>query len=845
VLKDIEFRFLLVFLSIETILQETTIYRRGQRLSAVKNGLGLGGVYEATLGRIKAQGGDKARLGMAALMWISHSRRPLQVDEICHALAIRIGSNDFDNDDIPAISTLLGCCQGLVTVDKGASTIRLIHFTLQEHLCTHPNLFDRAHSTMAEACLTYLNFQRVKDLSACPSPGTRGLAFLGYSSLYWGTHMQMEPSNLAKEFALMHLDQFDSHISAKFLWESTRRGFHFWYTPSPRSFSALHCVSYFGFAEVANILIKEKRLDVNQGDGVGMTPLMWAARYGHEEVVGLFLREKHIQSDWHDTYKGRTALSWAAENGHEGVVRLLLGPLLVNPARIDRWWGRGRTALSWAAENGHEGVARLLLSPLFVNPASIGRWWGKGPRVVGLLLGNSNSLRTLLTKTGTNQCEASEDFLNRQVFGGRCINPNTSDWGGRTPLSWAAGNGYEGIVKLLLGQEDVSPDTGDAVFGQTPLFWAARNGHDGIAELLLARKDVNPNSSDWDGRAPLSWAAGNGHEGIVRRLLEREHVNPNGSSESGETPLSLAARNGHEGIVKLLLGWEGVSLDTVDGVSGQTPLSRAAKHGREGVVKLLLGRSDVNPNTRDARHGQTPLAWAARNGHEAVVRLLLKRKDVHRNTSDPLYGQTPLSLAAKNGHVGIVELLLGQKYVNPDSLCKSGETPLLLAAVNNHEGVVKLLLEWKDVYRDTCGPRYSQTPLRWVARGHEGILKLLLGRKVVDPNRSSGPGWTALSLAARNGYEGVVKLLLGRDDINPDIPDTKYGRTPLSWAAEEGHEGVVKLLLGREDVNLNSSSRSGQTPLTLAAENGHDRVVELLQVRHSRRVRQFGTCLAP
>ena len=807
-LNDIASRFLLAFLSIETILQETTIYRRRQRLSAVRNGLGLGGVYEATLGRIKAQGGDKARLGMAVLMWISHSRRPLQVDEICHAPAIRIGSNNLDNDDIPTISTLLGCCQGLVTVDKGASTVRLIHFTLQEHLCTHPSLFDRAHSTMAEACLTYLNFQCVNDLSASPSPGAQGLPFLGYSSLYWGTHMQIEPSDLARAFALVHLDQFDNHISAKFIWESTRRGFHFWSTPSPRSFSALHCVSYFGFAEVANILIKEKRLDVNQRDGVGMTPLMWAARYGHEEVVRLFLREKHIQSDWHDTYKGRTALSWAAENGHEGMERLLLGPL-------------------------------------FVNPASIGRWWGKGPRVVGLLLGNSKSLRTLLTKTGTNQCEASEDFLNCQVFGGRYINLNTSDRGGRTPLSWAAGNGYEGIVKLLLEQEDVSPDTGGAVSGQTPLFWAARNGHDGIVELLLARKDVNPDSSDWDGRAPLSWAAGNGHEGIVRRLLEREDVNPNGSSESGETPLSLAARNGHEGIVKLLLRREGASLDTADVVSGQTPLSRAAKHGREGVVKLLLGRSDVNPNTRDARYGQTPLAWAARNGHEAVVELMLERKDVHRDTSDPLYGQTPLSLAAKNGHVGIVELLLRQKYVNPDSLCKSGETPLLLAAGNGHAGVVKLLLEWKDVHRDTRGPRYSQIPLRWAARGHEGILKLLLGRKNVDPNRSGGSGWTALSLAARSGYEGVVRLLLGRNDINPDIRDSKYGRTPLSWAAEEGHEGIVELLLGREDVNPNSSSRFGQTPLTLAAQNGHDRVVELLQARHSRRIRQLGPCLAP
>ena len=67
----------------------------------MKNGLGLGGVYEATLGRIKAQGEDKARLGMAALMWISHSQRPLQVSKLSHALAVEVGSTDLDADNVP------------------------------------------------------------------------------------------------------------------------------------------------------------------------------------------------------------------------------------------------------------------------------------------------------------------------------------------------------------------------------------------------------------------------------------------------------------------------------------------------------------------------------------------------------------------------------------------------------------------------------------------------------------------------------------------------------------------------------------------------------------------------
>ena len=168
----------------------------------MKNGGDLEGAYEAMLGRIKAEGGEKARLATAVLMWISHSGRPLQVDEICHTIAIRIGSNHLDNDDIPTISTLLDCCQGLVTVDMGSSTVRLIQFTLQEHLYTHPDIFDRAHSTIAETFLTYLNFQHLRELPARPPPTPPTIPVVEYFSLHWETHMRIELSDRAKEFAL-------------------------------------------------------------------------------------------------------------------------------------------------------------------------------------------------------------------------------------------------------------------------------------------------------------------------------------------------------------------------------------------------------------------------------------------------------------------------------------------------------------------------------------------------------------------------------------------------------------------------------------------------------------------
>ena len=127
-------RFLLVSLNIDAVLRGTTIRRRRQNLNAMTDGLGLGGAYSETLNRIKEQGEEESRLGMATLMWISHAERPLKVDELCHALGVEIGSTDLDGDNVPSLGKVLVCCQGLVSVDKKASTVRLIHFTLQEYL---------------------------------------------------------------------------------------------------------------------------------------------------------------------------------------------------------------------------------------------------------------------------------------------------------------------------------------------------------------------------------------------------------------------------------------------------------------------------------------------------------------------------------------------------------------------------------------------------------------------------------------------------------------------------------------------------------------------------------------
>jgi len=104
-------RFLLISATMDAILPEATTYDRRQRLRTITEGLDLRHVYGATIKRIMEQGGEKTRLGRAALMWISHSEPQLQFDELSHALAVEMGSADLVDERIPSVEQLLRACR--------------------------------------------------------------------------------------------------------------------------------------------------------------------------------------------------------------------------------------------------------------------------------------------------------------------------------------------------------------------------------------------------------------------------------------------------------------------------------------------------------------------------------------------------------------------------------------------------------------------------------------------------------------------------------------------------------------------------------------------------------------
>ena len=317
------FRFRLVSLYIDRILRESTTYRRRKRLSHMTKKLDLRSVYGSTLQRIRAQERNTDRLGMAALMWITYAQRPLRVDELCHALAVELGSGDFDVDNVPSISTVLGCCQGLIAVDEEELTVRLINLALYEYLFSNPGtLTHEPHSEIAKICLTYLNSKHVKDLSVSPSPEAPGTPFLEYCSVYWGVHAKKGPSALVTSLALNLLQEYDDHISAKLLlehegqldpWNSrTDLGAAF-------RFSGLHCASFLGISEVVAALLQKESCDINEVDFDGNTPLTWAAFNGHGEVVKMLLELKGIEPDKPDNHGG-TPLLCAASDGHDQIM---------------------------------------------------------------------------------------------------------------------------------------------------------------------------------------------------------------------------------------------------------------------------------------------------------------------------------------------------------------------------------------------------------------------------------------------------------------------------------------------------------------------------------------------
>jgi serine/threonine-protein phosphatase 6 regulatory ankyrin repeat subunit B len=429
-------------------------------------------------------------------------------------------------------------------------------------------------------------------------------------------------------------------------------------------------------------LVLQKSLNINSTNAWGRTALSFAAEHGSENKVRSLL--KRNASDY-ARFRDMTPLIYAARNDHLQVVLLLLRQtkgvdlsddslrsavtsavtfgdaqfleLIYEKGKLDQPdWRYGNTVLHGAARRGDLAVVKWLLNqsvgvdapgydrrtPLMLavygcNDAVVEHLLQHGARIDAQDVYHATALHWALSHRTDRSLEYPE-FVG--VESGLIVNSNivkmlveagadleAKNAMDETPLTRAAINGSESAVRMLL-EKGANVESRDKS-GFVPVLLAAWKGHTAVVRLLL-EYGASSDSADADGNTALMLAAHNGHHKTVLSLLARS-AEINRVNRAHRTALSFAAEKGHDKAVELLLRY-GAEVDLTDN-TGRTPLLWAVQNEHERCVELLVqGGADI---TRGDPEGRTPLWWASSRDRRSSGRVMMRLFE-HSMTAIPL-----------------------------------------------------------------------------------------------------------------------------------------------------------------------------------------------------------------
>lgn len=203
--------------------------------------------------------------------------------------------------------------------------------------------------------------------------------------------------------------------------------------------------------------ILQSGVDINSKDVNGKTALQLAVENANSHMF-LELTKKGAKFDVKDSL-GQTPLITASREGDVIIVNFLLQ----NGARLDVANQYGETALHKAAERGHEEVVSLLL------------FSAKEPKSDFIDIKNRSGRTALMLAARWGHKEIVAKLLDAGA------DINLQDINSYTALHFAATNGYDETISLLLGKNAKSLTSSE---GFLPIDLARQAGHESTVEIL-------------------------------------------------------------------------------------------------------------------------------------------------------------------------------------------------------------------------------------------------------------------------------------------------------------------------------------------------------------------------
>ncbi|HHG85625.1 MAG TPA: ankyrin repeat domain-containing protein [Bacteroidetes bacterium] len=352
-----------------------------------------------------------------------------------------------------------------------------------------------------------------------------------------------------------------------------------------------------------------KGADLNDGDAMGRTPLMLAAKLGYTPLVIVYTDRGALVNA--KDKEGITPLMFAARNNQIDPARVLAS----KDTDLEAKDKAGKTALMMAAELGHHEIMGLLLEsgakPVFTLASELET--AQSDDVA------ENKNVTLLNAILNHNTEAALEAIRSGA------NPDVRNKRRIPAIVLAASRKQVEIVEALLDQgADVNSRANDESRGIaqiTPLHVAAANGNADILRLLLSNGAM-VNAQEKSGLTPLMSAAELGNIVNIILLVDRG-AELNGQDHDGNSSLLFAVMNDNTDAARILLG-KGADVNLAD-EEMTTPLMLAAQQGNLELVTLLLD-SGANSKLRRGANGYRATDFARLNGYRDVAKYIKSRQ---------------------------------------------------------------------------------------------------------------------------------------------------------------------------------------------------------------------------